>query len=102
MANNKRQVALCGSCKKVARYSIETREVPVGTLALPMPAVTQWVVVCGECGAETHSCYTNASLEALQKDIAEHRPTRQAKLMRGYKRKFDDFQKVMGVRLSQA
>ena len=74
-----------------------------------LSAVTDHVVVCLACGNEIHSCYTNANLDALRKDIvpfkgieAEHEPIRHAKLARQYNRKFNEFQAAMEKRVAAA
>lgn len=97
MSEQKKPTAVCSQCQAQTPYDVQERPVE------GQPAVTEFVVVCAVCGHAVHSCWSNAVLDKRRREIdAEHHPIRQARLIRSYKRKFDEFQAVMDKRPAPA
>jgi Zn ribbon nucleic-acid-binding protein len=89
---------VCRKCRARDALQIVEREVT------GLPAVTEHVVVCVQCGYTTHSCYTSAALDALLKEDSRETGNlaRYQRLSAEYNQKFEEFQAAMAERMAKA
>jgi hypothetical protein len=83
-------------CKKCGKTRPLSQVKPITRAAEGHPGVYDVGFICPGCNEFYHAAYTNDKLMRLQRQANLIRyPTERAKLLRGYKRKFDAFQAEM-------